>query len=84
VTVFLAAPVMRTVERIELPSTKAPITCARRSVLRRFILPIMLDGPQTGQGGVAKFFCDLGQWPNFLRIARILSGSRQGVNPMRR
>jgi len=43
VTVFLAAPVIRTVERIELPSTREPITAARFSVESLFILTIMPD-----------------------------------------
>lgn len=37
VTVFLETPVMRTVDRIEFPSTRQAITRARSSVLRRFI-----------------------------------------------
>src|SRR5580658_5854246 len=41
--VFFAAPVMRTVPRIELPSTKHPMICARFSMLKRFILTIMLE-----------------------------------------
>jgi hypothetical protein len=39
----LAAPVIRTVARIELPSTKAPMTWALRSVDILFILTIMLE-----------------------------------------
>ncbi len=42
---FFAAPVMRTVARMEFPSTRQPMTCARRSVLSLFtILTIMLEG----------------------------------------
>src|ERR1700691_69630 len=45
VTVFFAAPVRRTVARIELPSTRQPMTCALASVLNRLtILTIMLEG----------------------------------------
>ncbi len=47
VTVFLAAPVMRTVARMELPSTRQPTMRARCSVLNLFILTIMLDCRQT-------------------------------------
>ena len=43
VTVFFAAPVMRTVPRIDTPSTRQPMICARLSVLNRFILTIMLE-----------------------------------------
>jgi hypothetical protein len=43
VIVFFATPVMRTVARIEFPSTKDPITAARFSVLSLFILTIMPD-----------------------------------------
>ncbi len=42
-TVFLAAPVMRTVECMELPSTSAPKTCTRFCIVSLFILTIMLD-----------------------------------------
>src|SRR6266540_1564704 len=42
-TVFFATPVMRTVERIELPSTRAAITRTRFSVLSLFILTIILE-----------------------------------------
>src|ERR1035437_4140133 len=41
VTVFLAAPVMRTVARRLLPSTSEAMICARFSVVSRFILTIM-------------------------------------------
>ena len=40
---FLAAPVIRTVARIEFPSTKHPMIRARSSVVSLFILTIMLD-----------------------------------------
>ena len=40
---FLAAPVMRTVARMLLPSTRQPMIWARFSVLNRFILTIMLE-----------------------------------------
>ncbi|HEX6700406.1 MAG TPA: hypothetical protein VF101_06700 [Gaiellaceae bacterium] len=40
-TVFRDAPVMRHVERIELPSTSAATMRVRCSVERRFILTIM-------------------------------------------
>lgn len=44
VTVFFATPVIRTVPRIELPSTKHRTTAARFSVLRTFaILTIIRD-----------------------------------------
>ncbi len=43
VTVFLATPVIRTVERMELPSTNAAMTWTRRAVLSLFILTIMLE-----------------------------------------
>ena len=39
--VFLAAPVMRTVARMLLPSTRQATTCARRSVESLFILTIV-------------------------------------------
>lgn len=39
----LATPVMRDVERMLLPSTSERTTAARRSVLGRFILTIMLE-----------------------------------------
>ena len=41
--VFLAKPVMRTVARIELPSTSARMICARSARLNLFILTIMHD-----------------------------------------
>jgi hypothetical protein len=41
--VFLATPVIRTVARIELPSTRAEATRQRVSVSSRFILTIILD-----------------------------------------
>jgi hypothetical protein len=37
-TVFFATPVMRTVERIELPSTRAATTAARFEVLSTFAI----------------------------------------------
>jgi hypothetical protein len=37
-TVFLATPVMRTVERIEQPSIRQLITCALVWLSRRFII----------------------------------------------
>ena len=41
---FRAMPVMRDVERIELPSTRAATTAVRSALLRTFaILSIMLD-----------------------------------------
>jgi hypothetical protein len=43
VTVFFAAPVMRTVARMLLPSTSAPDDLARCSVVSLFILTIMLE-----------------------------------------
>src|SRR4051812_44303112 len=43
VTVFFAAPVIRTVARMLLPSTREPMICARFSVDSRFILTIMLE-----------------------------------------
>ena len=43
VIVFFATPVMRTVERMEQPSTKAEMTRTRSEVLKRFILTIMLE-----------------------------------------
>jgi hypothetical protein len=50
VTVFLAAPVIRVVARMLMPSTKQPRTCALRSVLIRFaILTIMLEGMRESQ-----------------------------------
>lgn len=39
----LETPVIRAVERILLPSIKALITCARRSLVRRFMSVIMLE-----------------------------------------
>ena len=36
-------PVVRTVARIDMPSTRQPMTCARFAVLSLFILTIMLD-----------------------------------------
>jgi uncharacterized phage-associated protein len=42
-TVFFAAPVIRQVARMLLPSTKQPMICARLSVLNRFIMTIMLE-----------------------------------------
>jgi len=36
--VFFAMPVIRTVARMELPSTRAEITRIRWSVVRRFII----------------------------------------------
>ena len=41
--VFLLTPVMRTVERIEHPSTRAETTATCLAVLSLFILTIMLD-----------------------------------------
>ena len=49
-TVFLAAPVMRTVERIELPSISAPKTCTRFCIVSLFILTIMLDRSRNVKG----------------------------------
>ncbi len=46
VTVFLDVPVMRQVERIELPSTSAAMIARRFSMDRRFILTIMPEGVQ--------------------------------------
>jgi hypothetical protein len=43
VTVFLAAPVMRTVERIELPSTRQPMISARLDVVSLFMPPICMS-----------------------------------------
>ena len=48
---FLAAPVIRTVARIEFPSTKHPMIRARSSVVSLFILTIMLD-PSDGTNGM--------------------------------
>ncbi len=48
-TVFLAAPVMRAVARMLLPSTSEPMTCAHFSVPNQFILTIMLE-PSDGIG----------------------------------
>lgn len=48
---FLAAPVIRTVPRIEFPSTKQPTMAARFSVLSRFMLTIMRGEPD-GISGV--------------------------------
>ncbi len=46
---FFAAPVIRTVARIDMPSTKQPMIFARCSVRNRFaILTIMLD--RSGKG----------------------------------
>ena len=42
-TVFFATPVMRTVLRIELPSTNAATTWARRCAFSLFIRTIILD-----------------------------------------
>ena len=42
-TVFFAAPVIRTVARMLLPSTRQPMICARFSVVSLFILTIMLE-----------------------------------------
>lgn len=42
-TVFLAMPVIRTVARIELPSTRAAITRTRSSLVSLFTLTIMLE-----------------------------------------
>jgi hypothetical protein len=42
-TVFLAAPVMRTVGPMELPSASAPKTCTGFSMVTLFILTIMLE-----------------------------------------
>jgi len=39
--VFFATPVILTVARMELPSTKQRMTCDRRSVFSLFILTIM-------------------------------------------
>jgi hypothetical protein len=44
VIVFLAAPVIRTVARMLLPSTKQPMIWERFSVLNRFIMTTMLRG----------------------------------------
>ena len=55
-TVFFAAPVMRTVARMLLPSTRQPMIAARFSVLSRFILTIMRETPDgilSGGGEVA-------------------------------
>ena len=41
--VFLAAPVIRTVERMLLPSTRQPMIWARFSVLSLFIVTILLE-----------------------------------------
>src|SRR4029077_882803 len=41
--VFFAAPVIRTVARMLLPSTRQPMTCARFSALSLFIMTIMLN-----------------------------------------
>ena len=43
--VFFAAPVIRTVARMLLPSTRQPMICARFSVLSLFILTILLERP---------------------------------------
>ena len=53
-TVFLAAPVMRTVERMELPSTSAPKTCTRFYIVSLFILTIMLDRSSKVKGKIQK------------------------------
>jgi len=37
VTVFIAAPVIRTVDRIDMPSTRHPTICARLAVESRFM-----------------------------------------------
>src|SRR4051794_22941674 len=43
--VFFDAPVSRTVERIDIPSTKHLTIWVRLTVSRRFILTIMLEQP---------------------------------------
>jgi hypothetical protein len=43
VIVFLAAPVIRTVARMLLPSTRQPMIWARFSVVSLFILTILLE-----------------------------------------
>ena len=40
---FLATPVMRTVDRIKHPSTRAAMTRTRLSLVSRFILANMLE-----------------------------------------
>jgi hypothetical protein len=50
VIVFLAAPMIRTVARIDMPSTRHPMICPRRSVLSLFILTVMLDRSRTVKG----------------------------------
>src|SRR4051812_40965381 len=42
--VFLAIPVVRTVARIDMPSTRHPITWARRSVLNLFMCSLSQEG----------------------------------------
>jgi len=41
--VFLATPVMRTVDRMEFPSTSTRITCARRSLESLFVMVSYLN-----------------------------------------
>lgn len=47
--VFFAAPVTRTVARIDMPSVRHPTIWPRRSVLNLFILTIMLEALGTSQ-----------------------------------
>jgi hypothetical protein len=48
--VFLAAPVMRTVARIELPSVRQPMICARLSVLNLFMRSLCLTAQAKSRG----------------------------------
>jgi hypothetical protein len=48
----LAVPVMRQVARMELPSTRAPMTLARRSADSRFILSIMHERSSIVKGNL--------------------------------
>ena len=56
-TVFFDAPVMRTVERIDIPSIRHRTIMAREEVSRRFILTIMLDGGAVVNTGIKVIDC---------------------------
>lgn len=49
-TVVFAVPVMRTVARMPLPSTREPMMQARRAVESRFILTVVLDPERKAKG----------------------------------
>src|SRR5437868_4753301 len=69
VTVFLLAPVMRHVARIELPSTSAPTIAARFSVDNLFILTIMLERLRIVKQGSLHSKGTKGRQPGSLRPA---------------